>query len=358
MKNYLKKIIPKSMFLLIKKYVISVNSIIYKICASNRAFSVLYYVFLSRSFYRECQSVISGKSAYYSSLKNNNDFEFLLRRNIHRIEKGLIMIPRRPVFARDYIVETVEAFRDFSNQQSKSNLSQEYFWYKDVLDEYFLAVDNSDSTVKKAKLIYSQSNNNNESNQVKRKPYVRDFKNKITYDDMYELSRQRRSVRWFEQRKVDRDLLDKAFLVANQSPSACNRQPFEFLVYDDAEMVKKISNCSIGMTGFKENVPGIIVLKGNLSAYFSERDRHIIYIDGGLAAMSFMFALETLGLSSCPINWPDVEKNEKKLANLLGLDKYERPIMLIAYGYPNKDALVPYSEKKSLNNIRSYDYTN
>ena len=51
----------------------------------------------------------------------------------------------------------------------------------------------------------------------------------------------------------------------------------------------------------------IIVIVGELDAYEYDRDRHLIYIDGSLAAMTFMLALETLGLSSCPINWSGVE---------------------------------------------------
>ena len=92
-----------------------------------------------------------------------------------------------------------------------------------------------------------------------------------------------------------------------------------------------------------------------LDAYFDERDRHVIYIDASLAAMTFMLALETLGLSSCPINWQDVAEFESKIRNILQLKTIERPVMLISCGYPDKDAKVPFSEKKDLDEIRSYN---
>jgi nitroreductase len=60
-----------------------------------------------------------------------------------------------------------------------------------------------------------------------------------------------------------------------------------------------------------------------------------------------MLASEALGLASCPINWPDVEKLEKKMAKALKLEPYERPIMLIAVGYPLEDGGIPYSDKKT-----------
>ena len=85
---------------------------------------------------------------------------------------------------------------------------------------------------------------------------------------------------------------------------------------------------------------------GDLSAYPGERDRHLIYIDGSLAAMQLMLAFETLGLSTCSINWPDVEAAEQKLEKLLDLKPYERPIMLLSVGYAQDKGGIPYSQKK------------
>ncbi len=71
--------------------------------------------------------------------------------------------------------------------------------------------------------------------------------------------------------------------------------------------------------------------------------------------MSFLFALETLGLSSCTINWPDFEPLEARMQKILGLDITERVVMLIAVGYAHPETLVPYSEKKQLDTFRSYN---
>ena len=78
-------------------------------------------------------------------------------------------------------------------------------------------------------------------------------------------------------------------------------------------------------------------------------------IDSSLAAMSFMYGLETVGLSSSVINWPDFEPLEAKMQKTLGLDVTDRVIMLIAVGYANPDGLVPYSQKKELDTFRSYN---
>jgi nitroreductase len=55
------------------------------------------------------------------------------------------------------------------------------------------------------------------------------------------------------------------------------------------------------------------------------------------------------------INWPDFEPLEMKMQKLLGLSFSERPIMLIAIGYADPEGKVAYSQKKSLENIRSFN---
>jgi nitroreductase len=71
--------------------------------------------------------------------------------------------------------------------------------------------------------------------------------------------------------------------------------------------------------------------------------------------MGFILALETLGLSSTCINWPDFFPLETKMQKSLGLGVDDRPIMLIAVGYPDPKGKIPYSQKKSLEGLRSYN---
>jgi nitroreductase len=85
------------------------------------------------------------------------------------------------------------------------------------------------------------------------------------------------------------------------------------------------------------------------------RDRHVIYIDTALAAMAFQFALETLGLASCCINWPDIERLEIAMGKLLNLRPDERVTMCMSIGYPDPEGKVPFSQKKSLDQLRSYN---
>lgn len=316
--------------------------------------SHIYYSMFSPAFIREHHAVLYGRMKYREDVRSGRGEGARLRRNTHRLEKGLISRPQRQVFAVDYIEETVESYEVAMGAQPGDDL-EELAWSRDVLRSYFARV-GPHPRIDAARERFEACSVARPAEGTKQ-PYLRDLRaaSPVEFEALLQLARRRRSVRWFLPTPVDRALVDKAMLVATQAPSACNRQPFQFRIYDDPEMVQRVASCAGGSRGFRENFPMIAVVVGRQRAYFDERDRHVIYIDGALAAMSFALALETLGLSSCMINWPDVESQERALARLLRLEPDERPVMQIAVGYPDPSGAVPYSGKKSLSRIRRYN---
>lgn len=272
------------------------------------------------------------------------------------------MRPRRDVFALNYIGEVLETYAA-TVKQCKDDINSldvnELDWAHDVLEKYFATLKQTEE-VKKHKQVFEAINYDPDQKQKENKamyPYARgDIKKPpVDYESMLKLSMQRRSVRWFQDKKVPRELIDKALLIARQTPTACNRLPFEYKIYDEPELLKKVSGIPFGAGGYSHNIPAIMVITGKLENYFSPRDRHIIYIDASLSAMAFMFAAETLGLSTCAINWPDFEPLELKMQKTLGLSMDERVIMLMAVGYADPSGEVAYSQKKSLDVLRSYN---
>jgi nitroreductase len=324
--------------------------------------SGFYYFIINRSFDREHIGVAAGKARFARDLAESSRSSYRLRRNIHRLEKGIIMPNRRAIFARDYIRQTIEDFeRMVSSYAGESTAGPELTWAHDVLSEYFRVVDRSEERIKACYekfLLLSDSFENCGRRVASRSaPFIRDLSNGPSIDvaQLAALSVRRRSVRSYADKPVPRELVDKAMEVAGQAPSACNRQPFRFRLYDDRNLVKQILALPAGTKGFSGGVPCVAVIVGRLRAYPLERDRHIIYIDGSLAAMSFMFALETMGLSSCAINWADEDPAETRMKKLLKLEDDERVIMLIAYGWPDASAAVPFSAKRDLDELREYN---
>jgi nitroreductase len=331
------------------------------VASRSRWLSSVYYAFFSSGFHREHNSFLSGTIEYEKALRTPSVGFALLRRNTHRLEKGLLMRPRRNIFAKDYIEETVDCYAKVVHgiePQSEQCVCEELYWVHDVLKEFFAATVR-DKVLDKARAVFA-STRPLPIRQTQLVPYHRNLKDRpdISIDSFHELSRLRRSVRWFLEKPVERELIDRAVEIAAQAPSACNRQPFQFRIFDDPALVKKVVKMPMGTAGYADNIPVMLVIIGQQRNYFSERDRHLIYIDSSLAAMSMIFALEIQGLSTCCINWPDIESRENAIAELLGLAPDERPVMCMAIGYPDPEGMVAYSQKKPLAQLRTYNFEN
>ncbi|MGM0906952.1 MAG: nitroreductase family protein [Pseudomonadota bacterium] len=343
MKSLLRKLLTRQLVRSLKRLLERTDKRLLWLFSRSGFLSSLYYLLFSRQFDREHKAVLQGRLRYWQSLKQMGKSSALLRRNTHRLEKGLIMQPRRPVFAEGYIMETVKCFR--TAMATEHLCAEEKQWATDVLREYFSVVDETPA-VAKAKALFEQVSRELENKSAIPKAQKLYPQPAVTTEQLQQLFTRRRSVRWFLQQPVDNADIRKAVNLASLAPSACNRQPYEFYLVNDAERAPDIAKCAMGTVGFAENIPCIIAVVGNLEAYPAERDRHCIYIDGSLAAMQLMLALETLGLSSCPINWPDIESRERMLSRKLKLDYQQRPIMLIAVGYADPEGGVPHSQKK------------
>jgi nitroreductase len=326
-----------------------------RIAAMNRVFCGLYYTFVSNRFRDEFFSIMKGIEVYRRKTADIHDPELILRRNIHRIEKGLSLRNRKSLFALSYIGETVEAFTQHRSEYENDPLRQtENNWARDVLTEYFSKVQ-SNPVVEEVKQLFLRATADDTDSPGGKKPGVLDRVHGIPeYQKYYDMCRQRKSVRTFRKKPVEREILDRAFDAARQAPSACNRQPFVFKVFETQTAIRRVLPYLKGTTGYEDEIPVLILVVGNQSAFFDERDRHLVYIDSSLSTMSLLLAFETLGLASCVINWPDLEEHAVAVRRDLGLELYERPILAVAVGYPDEGSLVPHSDKKPLDLLREY----
>src|SRR5690606_7200775 len=153
--------------------------------------SDLYYMCFSSQFSREHHSVINGKLQHLRDAKRKNESYSTLIRNVHRIEKGLIMRPRRDVFATNFIKETVDNFIGVAKKNE--GLQQKQFkWFMNVLQKYFAVckqhpvVDAQRTRFQK----FCEGNRLQEDQIGELIPYHRDPSNKakITFEEFYKLN--------------------------------------------------------------------------------------------------------------------------------------------------------------------------
>lgn len=315
----------------------------------------VYFTFWSDAYRRERAVVSYGNQEYWRRLKTGK-LEFLLRRNIHMLEKGLTMRPRRDTFGVAYIAETVDLAGRLAVAKPEIISPEVELWAREVLERYFEATAVSKSAViAEARERFSSIAWNVERDNVSGPHAPFTDASPVEFDALLELARRRKSVRWFKGETVPREVVDNAMRVAAEAPTACNRQPFTFRIFDDPAQIAEVAAVPMGTAGYGHNLPGIVAIVGDLSAFIDERDRHLIYTDGCLAAMSFILGLESQGVASVCINWPDIAHRDKKMSKLLNLSPHERVVMLVGYGYADETGTTPYSAKRHLDALRSYN---
>lgn len=350
----LKKLLPKS----IKAKVMVVKSK-YKMSRYKRlshsklSRSINYY--LNSSFKLEQEVVATGINKFYHT---DEGVYYSLRIDIHRIEKGLVMKPIRKSFAKNYIESCVSNFLKLYEHEVIS--SKDAKWFFDVLEDYFNSVDTEDSNIKNAKILFDKADLHKlkDDTREKESPFIRKKPDGlITVAQLEQLATYRRSARIFEDRIVEKDIIENALRVASLSPSACNRQPYVFKIFDKTNetLFNEIVNLPPGASAFKDSIPSIVAVVGKYNTFSYEGDRYNPITDASLATMSFIYGLEVQGVSSCILHWPEDIKCEQKLRKLISLEEEEKVIMFIAIGYPDQDNKIAKSTKKELSAIYTYN---
>jgi len=159
--------------------------------------------------------------------------------------------------------------------------------------------------------------------------------------DFIKLCEKRQSCRKFSDSPVEHEKLVSCAQAARLAPSACNSQPWSFIVAESANVVAEIakSGQQLGINAFLEGakafavvveehatlIPGIRSVLD--SQYFAAGDL-------GMAVAYFCLEATAQGLGHCQIGVFDREK----ICAALGLDfKTTRINALIAIGYPASD---------------------
>lgn len=349
---------------LIHRFYAWLDSRLLPIAARSRVLANCYYALFNPHFRREQFATVAGRNHYRLYEASCQIASVILRRNLHRLEKGLSMPVRKPLFALDYIDETLSALQNYLSQADVIDPALLTYCH-DVMQQYFAQTTWPEQasqpqlfarlqTAVQARLQQLSTASSGITGRAAPKAYGTRPRAAISYPEFLTLCQQRCSTRTFLAKPVEPSVLELAVNAAAQAPSACNRQPFRYVAALAEPMLGQLASLPMGTVGYASNIPAILAVVGDLSAYPFERDRHVIYIDASLANMQLMLALETMGLASCSINWPDIENYEQKIATLLKLRPFERVVMLIAVGYPDPNGLIPHSEKKSAAELIQY----
>lgn len=271
----------------------------------------------------------SGRDGVVTGRSSREQFEAQLTKDYHRVEKGLALpAPRRPFGAK---VE--DRLKDLLSASTEKRVDDEpYVHYaRTALD----ALESWNSGGEPRDVI---------------SPIV-DLDPRLTSDQLSRFFSTRRSVRNFVPIDGLSELIGVAAEHATNTPSVCNRQPGRLHFYSGSGDVRRVLALQNGNAGYGDTVPAVVVVSVDtrLSTGVSERQQR--YIDGGLFAMSFVWALHGLGVASCMLNWSMNNSQSDRLRQVAGIPPHEDIIMMIAVGGAASEARVARSPRRAVENV-------
>ncbi len=147
----------------------------------------------------------------------------------------------------------------------------------------------------------------------------------------------RHSVRDYSSRPVAREQILRAVELASKSPSVCSRQAWHVYEISDREKIDRALKYQNGNKGFGHEVPCLLIVTADLRAFDAGYERNQPWIDGGMFAMSLVYALHSLGLASCCLNWSRTPTQDRAFRSEVPISAEHSVIMMIACGYPNDE---------------------
>ena len=155
---------------------------------------------------------------------------------------------------------------------------------------------------------------------------------------MLELMSIRQSERKYTDRPVEKEKIERIAEAGRLSPSACNGQPWRFIVVDDPAIRREVAAATeskvLNMNSFVRQAPVLIVIVREKSNFTSRagdllKSRDYSLIDIGIATASMAYQATAEGLGTCIIGWLD----EKKIKEILKIPRSKKVELVLSVGY-------------------------
>ncbi|MFC1951985.1 nitroreductase family protein [Chloroflexota bacterium] len=175
-----------------------------------------------------------------------------------------------------------------------------------------------------------------------------------------DLLKHRKSIRGFLDKPVERDKILTCLEAARLAPSACNSQPWKFVVVDDSQLKNKL--CDAAFSGiysintFCKTAPVIVAVISEKSKFLAGiggmlRDTKYYLIDIGIAIEHFVLQAEELGLGTCWIGW----FNEGAVKPILNIPRSKKIDIVIALGYYDKAKVRSAHSREPIDKMSSFN---
>lgn len=286
------------------------------------------------------------ENSFFTDDLTFNQVQARLTKEYHSIEKGLGYEDLRLGFGKQVIQNLLDLLTIYNKKNYPLN-DQSYVNALGSLEEYIKVHEAADYDVSELKRIiktfptdsYCQYNAG-----VKL----------ITKDSIFadieggfeEFSNSRHSVRTYSGEPVNIELIKKAIGIAENTPSACNRQPWRVRVVEDPKMKKIIQDNQNGNRGFGDYIDKFLIITSDVQYYHRFRERNQANIDGGMYAMNLLYALHSQHIATIPLSGSLNLEQEENLRKTFDINDSENFIMFIGLGNYVDTFKVPVSSRR------------
>ena len=144
---------------------------------------------------------------------------------------------------------------------------------------------------------------------------------------------ERCSIRSYTKEKIEKEDIKKILRAGMSAPSACNRQPWEFIVVEDKEKLKEMSTLTPYAGMLKGAAMGMVVAVNTKNHLNIEYDLQ----DCAAATENMLVEANHLNIGSCWLGGYPNEDRIESIRNYFSLPDYIMPLWMISFGYPNED---------------------
>ncbi len=144
---------------------------------------------------------------------------------------------------------------------------------------------------------------------------------------------ERTSVRRFTHEPVAPELQTAILYAAMSAPSGVNRQPWELIVVDDPELLRRLAD-GLPYAKMAAEAPMAVVVCGNRERFLDGDDATLWVQDLGAASENLLLGAHALGLGGV---WTALYPHEDRMAtvaDVLNLPENLVPFNLIPVGHP------------------------
>ena len=270
----------------------------------------------------------------------------------HSIEKGLINSPLRLEFGKKKIERLIYLLKKW-DENKYDKLDSQFISACTVLCKYYELHKKNDVDISNffSKEVYQWLKRYSKINSGGVKQYTPEKYFNYSNDSFKNFSNSRHSLRHFNGEVIPDDVINSVIEIARNAPSVCNRQSVEVKLLNNQELVRDALQIQAGLNATAGSVKQALIVTANLNAFVSTSERYQMYIDGGIFLQNLLYSLHYYCIGACPLNWSKHFIDDLKMETLLGLNKSEKIIALIAIGYPINSFKVPVSKRKDVSEI-------